>query len=124
MLSGYAVLDLREKFEVYRRERFDKSWHVTHSFFGSLSIYIDLWHSVLKRDQATFDAVMLQREDYHVRLGKQKGEGRLEFGGGEDSKYIVDFMGIGCAIMARRRGMSCDIDTVYLPRAMVDVALN
>jgi hypothetical protein len=88
------------------------------------SVYFDLWHASLTRDQAAFDAAMLRREDHPVRLSKQRGEGRLEFGGGEDSKYIVDFMGVACAIMARKRGMTCDIDTTYLPRAMVDMALD
>jgi hypothetical protein len=122
MLSGYAVLDLREKFENYRHERYDTSWHATHPFFGPLSVYLDLWQAILSRDQAAFDAAMERREDHCVRLARQKDEGRLEFGGGEDSKYIVDFMGIGCAIVARRHGMTCDVDTTYLPRAMVDLA--
>lgn len=124
MLSGYGVLDELEKFEALRRNRFDSSWHATHPFFGPLSVYLDLWHAILKRDQAAFDAAMVRREEHHVRLAKQRGEGRLEFGGGRDSKYIVDFMGIGCAIMARRRGMSCDVDTTYLPRGMVDSTFN
>lgn len=124
MLSGYAVLDLCEKFENYRHERFDTSWHATHPFFGPLSVYLDLWQAVLNRDQAAFDSGMQRREDHCVRLSKRKDEGRLEFGGGEDSKYIVDFMGIGCAIVARRHGMSCDVDTTYLPRAMVAIALG
>jgi hypothetical protein len=120
MLSGYGVLDLREKFERYRHERYDTSWHATHAFYGPLSVYLDLWQAVLRRDQAAFDAALPIREAHHVRLSKKKDLGRAEFGGGEDSKYIVDFMGIGCAIMARRHGMTCDVDTLYLPRAMVD----
>jgi hypothetical protein len=124
MLCGYAVLDLREKFESFRHERYDTSWHATHPFFGPLSIYLDLWHAVLIRDQAAFDARMQLREEHCIRLSKRKDSGRLEFGGGEDSTYIVDFMGIGCAIVARRHRMSCDADTTYLPRAMVEMALG
>lgn len=59
MLSAYGVLDQLEKFETYRRERFDTSWHATHPFFGPLSVYLDLWHAILKRDQAAFDAAMV-----------------------------------------------------------------
>jgi hypothetical protein len=124
MLSAYGVLDLPEEFRAYRYDRFDQSWHATHPFFGPLSVYFDLWHAVLIRDQPAFDASMLRREEHHVRWSKQRGEGRLEFGGGEESKYIIDFMGVGCAILARKRGMTCDTDTMYLPRAMVDRALD
>jgi hypothetical protein len=122
MLCGYAVLNLREKFETFRHERFDTSWHATHPFFGSMSVYLDLWQAVLNRDQAAFDIKMELREEHHIRLSKQRDLGRAEFGGGEDSKYVVDFMGVGCAIVARQCGMSCDVDTTYLPGAMVDMA--
>jgi hypothetical protein len=122
MLSAYGVLDMRAEFESYRRKYFDTSWHSTHPFFGPLVVYLDLWHSILTRDQVAFDAAMVRREEHHVRLSKQRGEGRIGFGGGEDSLTIVDFMGIGCAIVARKRGMSCDVDTTYLPKAMVDMA--
>lgn len=124
MLSAYGVLDQLERFEVCRRDRFDTTWHATHPFFGPLSVYFDVWHALLKRDQIAFDRAMLLREEHQVRLSKQRGEGRLEFGGGDDSKYIIDFMGVGCAITARRRGMSCDMDTIYLPKAMVDLAME
>lgn len=124
MLSGLAMLDLRERFLTYRRERYDASWHASHPFFGPLSVYLDLWQTVLDRDQSEFDKVMQRREEHCIRLSKQKEEGRLGFGGGVDSNFIVDFMGIGCAIVARRRGMSCDVDTIYLPRVMVDMAFE
>jgi hypothetical protein len=124
MLSSYAILEQREKFEAYRRERFENSWHAGHPFFGPFSVYFDMWYAILLRDQAAFDLAMVQREEHHVRLSKRKGEGRLEFGGGADSKYIIDFMGVGGAIVARRRGMSCDVDTTFLPRDLVEMALE
>jgi hypothetical protein len=124
LLCGYAVLDLREKFSTYRHNRFDSSWHATHPFFGPLSNYLDLWNAVLTRSQDDFNAVIMKCQDHHVRLSKQRGEGRIGFGGGEDSLLIVDFMGISAAIVARRRGLSCDIDTDYLPRAMIEMALR
>lgn len=122
-LSGLAVLDEREKFELYRSERYTNSWHSKHPFFGPLSVYLDLWQAVLDRDQKSFDSAMVLREEHCIRLSNQKEEGRLEFGGGVESKYVVDFMGLGCAISARRLGMKCDVDTVYLPRALADLAV-
>jgi hypothetical protein len=124
LLCGYAVLDLREKFSTCRHDRFDSSWHATHPFFGPLSIYLDLWNAVLTRSQDDFNAVIMKCQEHHVRLSKQRGEGRIGFGGGEDSLLIVDFIGISAAIVARRRGLSCDIDTDYLPRAMIEMALR
>jgi hypothetical protein len=124
LLCGYAVLDLREKFSACRRDRFDSSWHATHPFFGPLSIYLDLWNAVLTHSQDDFNAVIMKCQEHHVRLSKQRGEGRIGFGGGEDSLLIVDFMGISAAIVARRQGLSCDIDMEFLPKAMIEAALD
>lgn len=122
MLSAYTVLDMREKFEGYRRERYDTSWHAKHPFFGSLSVYLDLWRALLSRDQAAFDTAMERREQHCIRQSKERGDGRLDFGGAEASPYTIDFMGVGSSVLARHRGLSCEVDTIYLPRAMVDLA--
>lgn len=124
LLSGLALLDRREKFESYRSARFDRSWHATHPFYGPLSVYLDLSHAILKRDQSSFDSLMRAREEFCIRLSAQKEPGRSEFGGGEQSKYVIDFMGVASAVLARKLGMTCSIDTEYVPAVLVECALN
>ncbi|MDO9636744.1 MAG: hypothetical protein Q7I95_07265, partial [Thiobacillus sp.] len=72
-------------------------------------------------NQEGFDRLMPQRDQaFKSRLTDKKfGDARMEFGGRDENRFVIDFMGLGVAKMARRRGMTVGVDTWSVPLALV-----
>lgn len=122
-LLGLFVLDHKADFASLRNGYFGPSRPLS-AFWQWQTLYLDLYKAVLDRDQARFDALMQARERVYVARSKDKrlGESSPEFGGGEGSQFVFDFMGVGIAKLARHRGMRCDFEAVFLPKMVVDAA--
>lgn len=118
----YLCSTAEDDFITLRQQCFNPLRRKLHPFWQWLTIYLDLYQAVLDRDQARFDELMRDREEGYVArsLNKNAGESRPEFGGGEQSQFVFDFMGVGIAKVACRRGMRCDFDSTFLPKKVVD----
>ena len=120
-LLGLFVLDRRQAFSALRTQYFCPPKRKLYPFWRWLQIYLDLYQAVLDRDQARFEELMPEREAKYLARSKDEkaGESRPEFGGGMESNFTFDFMGVGIAKIAVQRGMRCDFDATHLPKVVV-----
>ena len=114
------ILDDKNEFTVLRSkyDRLKKS-HWWQYFI----IYIDLYESVLNRDQERFDALMETAEKkFQARASDRKfGDLRPEYGGGQENNAVVlDFMSLGIAKVALKRGMRVARDSDVMPRSLLE----
>lgn len=85
-------------------------------------VYADLYQAIVERNKVRFDLLMQQRDEaFKLRLTDKKfGDARMEFGGRDENRFVIDFMGLGAAIMAIRRGMAVVEDTWSVPMVLVE----
>lgn len=112
-----TVLDDAARLEMWRGQLPKKLLY----WWQCQMVYADLYRAIVERDQEKFDLLMRQRDEaFKSRLTDKKfGDARMEFGGRDENRFVIDFMGLGAAIMAARRGMAVVEDTWSVPMVLV-----
>lgn len=106
-LLGLFVLDRPAEYAAQRVQLGKGLGLEKDPFWKWLTVYLDLYAAVLRRDQAALDAGMAQRAQAFAARAKDRGFGDLrpEFGGGRDQDLVFDFMGTGIVKVALQRGL-------------------
>jgi len=118
-LLAALILDDRDRFAAlqaeYRRLKKDYWWQ-------QFQHYVDAYGSVMDRDQQAFDKLMDHAEEKFLSRAKDRkfGDLRPEFGGLENNEQVLDFMSLGIAKLAIKRGMLLSKDTATVPRALAE----
>lgn len=115
-----TVLDDAARLELWRGQLPKKLLY----WWQCQMVYADLYQAIVQREQERFDLLMRQRhEAFKSRLTDKKfGDARMEFGGRDENRFVIDFMGLGAAIMAIKQGMAVVEDTWSVPLALVEPA--
>ena len=78
-----------------------------------LGLYIKLYETVINRDKAQYEALLIKAsEDFKLRAKDKKlGDISPEYGSLVENVFVLDFMALGVAALANQRGMNADVDT-------------
>lgn len=118
-LFAAFLVDDKDKFKTlraqYDRAKKDYWWQ-------QLAHYIDLYESVLNRDQERFDRLTDDAEKKFLSraVDRKFGDLRPEFGGLAENDVVVDFMSVGIGKAALKRGMRLTKDSDVIPRQLVE----
>jgi hypothetical protein len=118
-LLAALVLDDRERFRALKAEYDGMKKSRWWQYFIH---YVDLYASVIERGQPRFEALMEEADKKFRARAKDRtfGDLRPEFGGLAENEMVLDFMALGIAKLAVRRGMRLARDTDLVPRALID----
>ncbi|HEY0803168.1 MAG TPA: hypothetical protein VGD54_20200 [Steroidobacteraceae bacterium] len=117
-LLAALVLDDRATF-VQAKSSYDKL--KKSAWWKYFVHYVDLYESVLTRDQARYDErVALADTNYRARARDRKfGDLRPEYGGLSDNERMLDFVALAIAIVAMKRGMGPK-ESDIVPAALIE----
>lgn len=82
-------------------------------------LHVQIADAVSAGDQAALDGLLAEAIATFPARGKRRTPGMLYGFGRDDNKIVLDFIAVGLAKIATRRGLSVDADSAVLPRALV-----
>jgi hypothetical protein len=87
-----------------------------------LEIYFQMYRAVLARDQALYDRLMQEANDKFKARAKDKqfGDELSEYGGLQENAFVLDFMSLGVASIARRLSLTNSLNSEYFPQTLLE----
>jgi hypothetical protein len=101
------------------RQKFEKM-PKKHKSRQRLIIYADMYDAVMHRDQKRFDVSIEAARVQYLARRRNRDPLRPEYGDGEHNNAVLDFMSVGTARIASRRGLQVRSYSGTLPQALVE----
>lgn len=122
MLSSFVLNDL-DTFELALLDFGDLE---ASYWWGKQRIYFSLYRAVLDGDGAFFNELLLEAIELFRARGFDKdfGDQLGEYGGLEYNGFAIDFMSVGIAVVAKSKGLSCQLDNEYFPKDLIEGVID